>query len=292
MVIVVSTGGTAVTVIVFVALTLPDAAVMTAEPTATPVTTPDPLTVAMPVAFDDHVIVAAMALPFWSFGAAVSGRVEPTTTEAAPLRVIVVSARGTTVTVTVPLTLPDVAVMTAVPAATPVTSPLPLTVATPVAFDDHATVATMALPFWSLGDAVSCSVAATTTLVPPATVMVVSASSAVTVTVVVVLTLPDDAVITAVPGATPVTMPLELTVAMFVAPDDQLTVAEMALPLWSLGLATSASVAPAATVAPPDIEIDVSTGVGDVGDLSPPPEQPRSAAASAATRRDRRTVYM
>ena len=198
-----------------------------------------------------------------------------------------------TVTVTVPLTLPDEEEMTAVPAATPVTSPLPLTVATPVAFDDHATVAATALPFWSLGDAVSCSVAATTTLVPPATVIDVSTSGAVTVTVVVALTLPEVAVITAVPGATPVTTPLPLTVATLVAPDDQATAAEIAVPLWSLGLATNASVAPAASVAPPDTEIDVSTGSGvgfgavGVPSLPPPPEHPRSAAASAATMRDR-----
>lgn len=66
MVIVVSTGGTAVTEIVLVALTLPDDAVITADPTATPVTTPAPFTVAMPVALDDQVMAAAMALPTWS----------------------------------------------------------------------------------------------------------------------------------------------------------------------------------------------------------------------------------
>ena len=124
--------------------------------------------------------------------------------------------------------------------------------------------------------------------------MVITTSGAVTVTVVLVLTLPDVAVMTAVAGATPVTTPLPLTVAMFVAADDQLIDAEMTLPFWSLGLATSVNVAPAATVAPPETEMDVSTGVGvDVGvELSPPPEQPTSAAASTAMMRARRMVNM
>lgn len=202
---------------------------------------------------------------------------------------IVVRTGARTVTVTWPLTPPDDAVITAVPGATPLTSPLLFTEATDVAFDDQATVAAMPLPFWSLGEAVSCKVAPATTLVPPLTVMVVSTSGAVTVTVVLVLTLPEVALMTAVPGATPVTTPLPLTVAMFVSPDDQLTDAEMTLPFWSLGLATSVRVAPAATVAPPETEMDVSTGVGvDVGvELSPPPEQPTSAAAIAAMMRDR-----
>ncbi len=62
----------AATVIVTVELTFPDAAVITAVPAATPVTKPVLLTVANPVALDDQVIVAAIALPFWSSGDAVS----------------------------------------------------------------------------------------------------------------------------------------------------------------------------------------------------------------------------
>ena len=54
--------------IVLVALMPPDAAVMTAVPTVTPVTRPLLFTVATPVVLDDQVSAAAMALPFWSFG--------------------------------------------------------------------------------------------------------------------------------------------------------------------------------------------------------------------------------
>jgi hypothetical protein len=113
--------------------------------------------------------------------------------------------------------------------------------------------------------------------------IVVSTGTAVTVTVVFALTPPDAAVITALPGATPVTTPLPLTVAMFVAPDDQLTDAANAPPFWSFGLATSCSVAPTATVVPPATEIDVRTGVGAaVGEPPPPPpEQPSKAMPNA-----------
>ena len=141
--------GAAVTVIVVVALTPPEAAVITAEPAATPVTVPAPFTVATPVAPDDHVIVAAIARPLWSLGDAVSWIVAPVTTAELPLIVMVVNTGGVadTLIVLVALTLPDVAVMTAEPTATPVTTPAPLTVAMPVAFDDHVMVAAMALPF-------------------------------------------------------------------------------------------------------------------------------------------------
>ena len=205
---------------------------------------------------------------------------------------MLVRTGAATVMVTVALTLPDEAVITAVPGAAPVTRPVLLTVATFVALDDQAMVAAMAAPFWSFGAAASCSVEPATTLVPPLRMIEVSTGTAVTVMVVFPFTLPAVAVITAVPGATPVTTPLLFTVAMFVAPDDQLTVAAMALPFWSLGLATSAIVAPTATVGPPDTEIEVSTGagvgVGVVGELlPPPPEQPRSETATATTIRER-----
>ncbi len=72
MAIVVSVGGTAVTVIVFVAVTLPDAAVIIALATVTPVTSPAAFTVAIPVADEDQVTAAVNAFPAWSFGDAVS----------------------------------------------------------------------------------------------------------------------------------------------------------------------------------------------------------------------------
>ena len=162
--------------------------------------------------------------------------VEPATTVEPPLTVIDVTSCAATVMVTVALTFPEAAVTTADPAATPVTKPVLLTVAIPVAFDDHVIVAAIALPFWSRGDAVSCNVEAATTEVPPLMPIVVSVGgTAVTVIVLVAVTLPEAAVMTAVPTATPVTSPAEFTVAMFVAPEDHVTAAVNALPAWSLG---------------------------------------------------------
>ena len=138
----------AATVIVTVALTLPDAAVITADPATTPVTSPVLLTVAIPVAPEDQVTVAAIGLPFWSKGAAVSCNVEAATTEVPPLIAILVNVGGTAVTVIVfvAVTVPDAAVMTAVPTATPDTSPAAFTVAMLVAAEVHVTAAVNALP--------------------------------------------------------------------------------------------------------------------------------------------------
>lgn len=70
MAIVVRTGARTVTVTC--PLTPPDDAVTTAVPVATPLTSPLLLTEATDVALDDQATVAAMPLPFWSLGEAVS----------------------------------------------------------------------------------------------------------------------------------------------------------------------------------------------------------------------------
>jgi len=70
-------------------------------------------------------------------------------------------ATGATVTVTadVPLCPSDVAVIVAEPAVAPCTRPVPFTVATVVLVLDHVTARPdSALPFASLGVAVSCTV--------------------------------------------------------------------------------------------------------------------------------------
>ena len=145
---------------------------------------------------------------------------------------MVIDARtgAATVTVRVAVTLPDDAVIMAVPAVTPVIRPALLTEATALAFDDHANVAAIAAPFWSLGVAVSCSVVPATSVDQPLITIEVRTGTAVTVIVVFAVTLPAVDVMIADPGVTPVTTPLLVTVATFVAPDDQVTVAAMAFP--------------------------------------------------------------
>ena len=218
----------------------------------------------------------------------------PTTTEAPPPIVIDVSTGAATVTVSVAVTPPDDAVMMAVPAVTPVMRPELFTEATALAFDDHVTVAAIAAPFWSFVVAVSCRVVPATRVEPPLIVIEVRTGTAVTVIVVLAVTLPTADVIMADPGATPVTTPVLLTPAMPGALVDHVTVAAMAFPFWSLGLAISTIVEPTATVVPPVNEIVVSTGVGGgvVGVSFPPPEQLTMTAASATTTVDRLIVNM
>jgi hypothetical protein len=262
----VNTGaGAAVTVICteLVTVTLPATAeaVIVAVPVATPVTRPlVALTLATVGADELHVTVAAMAVPFWSLGDAVSCVVVPATMLVAGAVMVteVRTAAGggavtvictVLVTVTPPATAD--AVMVAVPAATPVTRPLvALTPATAGADELHVTVAAMAVPFWSLGDAVSCVVVPATMLVAGAVmVTVVSAGAATTRSCVLPLTLALPAVAVAVivtrPGPAPVTRPDALTVAIDCDELLHATVAEKAAPFWSLGVADSCSVCPA-----------------------------------------------
>jgi hypothetical protein len=128
-----------------------------------------------------------------------------------------------TVTVAVPDFPSDVAVIVAVPTATPLTTPLLFTMAVWVGLEDQVTVRPVRMLF-----AASRSVAVSVTVLPRATVagfgvtVTVATGAGVTVT----LDEPDavppdadatDAVMVAVPVATPVTNPLELTVAVCVA---------------------------------------------------------------------------
>ena len=83
MVIEVSTD-TAVTVIVVVAAMAPAAEVITAVPSARPVTKPVLLTDAMFGALVDQLTVVANTLPFWSSGVALSESVPPSTTVEPP----------------------------------------------------------------------------------------------------------------------------------------------------------------------------------------------------------------
>src|SRR6266705_1538002 len=127
-------GGGVVTVMVDVPLLPSLVAVIVADPTATPATSPLPFTPAIDDGLVAHVIVRPVSvLPFASLGEAVSWVVCPTNTEAvAGLTVTDATGTGAAVTVTadVPLCPSDVAVIVVEPATTPVTRPLALTVPT------------------------------------------------------------------------------------------------------------------------------------------------------------------
>src|SRR2546422_7542022 len=136
-------------------------AVIVADPTAAPLTSPLGLTVATDVLPLAHVTVRPVSgLPPASFGVAVSCTVDPTCAVAEE-GATVTEATGTctTVMVDVPLCPSLVAVIVVVPATLPVTSPLELTVATVVLLLTQVTARPdSGLPLPSFGVAVSWTV--------------------------------------------------------------------------------------------------------------------------------------
>ena len=140
--------------------------------------------------------------------------------------VTVATGGGVTVTLAVPLFPSLVAVIVAEPAATPVTTPLDDTVAIPVLELDYVTARPVStLLFASYAVAVSCTVCPTVTLGVAGETLTdaTGASTAVTVAEAVPLFPSLVAVIVAEPAATPVTTPLEDTVAMPVLELDHVT---------------------------------------------------------------------
>src|SRR5256886_2702544 len=136
-------------------------AVMVAEPAATPLTSPLPLTVAADVLLLCQVTVRPTSgLPFASLGVAVSWTLlPPDTVPDAGVTVTEATGMCTTVMAEVPLFPSLVAVIVAEPAVTPVTSPVPFTPAADGLLLDHVIDRpTSGLPFASFSVAVSCSV--------------------------------------------------------------------------------------------------------------------------------------
>jgi hypothetical protein len=161
--------GTGVTVIDDVPLCPSLVAVMVAEPVATPVTNPLPLTVASPASLLAHVITRpTSAFPLASLGVAVSWTVCPAAT-VAEAGLTLTDATGTGVVVTVIVAVPFwpslVAVIVAEPAPTPVTNPVPLTVASPASLVAHVTTRPQStFPYTSRGVAASWTVCPAITL--------------------------------------------------------------------------------------------------------------------------------
>jgi hypothetical protein len=154
--------GTVLTVIVAVPLCPSLVAVRVAEPAATPVTTPLPLTVATAALLLVQVITRPLSgLPLASFGVAVSATVCPTVTLAVA-GLTVTDATGaagtlTTVTLAVPARPSLVAVRVAAPADMPVATPLALTAVTVGLLDAQVTARPVrTVPFASVRTLLSC----------------------------------------------------------------------------------------------------------------------------------------
>src|SRR5207244_8160313 len=239
-------------------------AVIVAVPGVTPETSPLLLTVATAVLELDQVTVRPESgAPFASFGVAASCTVWPACTDAEG-GVTSTVATGTFVTVTdeVPLLPSLVAVIVAEPGVTPETSPLLLTVATAVLELDHVTVRPESgAPVASFGVAVSCTVWPGCTEAVAGVTSTDATGTGVTVIAEVPLFPSLVAVIVAVPGVTPDTSPLLLTVATAVLELDHVTVRpESGVPPASLGVPVSCTVWPACTDAEGGVTSTDATG--------------------------------
>src|SRR2546422_404295 len=156
-----------------------------------------------------------------------------------------------TVTAAVPLCPSLVAVMVAVPVATPVTSPPVDTVAIAGALDAQLTIRPLSgLPFASSGVAVSWPHCPTWIPAVAGLTLTDATGTGFTVTAALPVFPSLVAVIVTAPAATPVTSPVEDTVATAGALDVQVTDRpESTLPAASFSVAVSCTVAPTSTTA-------------------------------------------
>jgi hypothetical protein len=212
---------------------IPDVAAITDVPIPTPVARPPGLTVATLIVPDDQVTDAVIScdVPSENVPVAVNCFVSPLAMLGLA-GVIVIELRVAAVTVSsvFPDLIPDVAVITDVPTPIPVARPLvgrPLgfTIATPVVPELQVTEAVIscAVPSENVPVAVNCLVRPLAMLGLAGVTVIELKVAAVMVSSVFPDLLPDVAVITDVPAATPVARPPILMVATPIAPDDQVT---------------------------------------------------------------------
>src|SRR5689334_24095499 len=120
------------------------------------------------------------------------------------------------------------------------------------------------LPFASLGVAVSCTVPVIATFAELGDTVTEATGASVTLTVAVPL-LPSlvAVIVTGPPAPTPVTSPLELTLAIVLSLDCQVITRPVnGLPFASLGVAVSCTVPPVATLAVAGVTVTDDTGTG------------------------------
>lgn len=219
-----------------------DVARMFTVPAATPVTLPVPSTVAVATLPLVQFTACDALLPTDTVAA--NWPVAPTATESVPgvtvteLTIAVASTRIAAVPLFVASNV-DVAVMLTLPGATAVTSPVPLTVATPAALVLHVTA--VDAPPTAVTFAANCAVVPTMMAACGlVTVTELTAGRGFTVRRVLPLLVAsnvDVAVIVTCPGATAVTWPVGVTVAIAASADDHVTV--VAAPLTTMTLAVS-----------------------------------------------------
>lgn len=209
-----------------------------------------------------HVIVRPVStFPFASFVVAVNVTVLPTSIVALDgLTVTLATGTGRMVTDAVPDTPSEVAVIVTFPVSTDVTTPLEFTVALAVLLELQPTGRVTVLPFMSFTVAVSVVDWPTIIVVGEGVTVTLPTGASVTFTVDVPLLPSLVAVIVTVPAATPVTTPVEETVATPGLLVDHATTRPVStLPLASLTVAVSVTVAPTNTAAGDGVTVTLAT---------------------------------
>src|SRR5687768_410785 len=180
--------------------------------------------------------------------------------QAAPRRQI--ADQSSTLTDTDPDFPPADAVMVTLPSRMPVTRPLLSTVARPVLELVQVNVTPgMTLLFASYAVAVNCSVWPSSTRGLDGVSTIFAIGGGVTETAAVPLADPEAAVMVTLPGATPVTTPLDETVATAgLLLDHEIGAPAMTLPLASRAVAVSVDDAPTAMLAVAGETVTLATG--------------------------------
>jgi hypothetical protein len=218
------------TAVVTVSVVLPDftpeVAVTVAEPAATPVARPAAFTVATDVVLDDQITDPVMSceLPLLRLPVAVNCWVNPATIDGFA-GVTAIDWSAAAVTVVLPETVPDVAVIVEMPAETPVAIPLASTVTIAVADEVHCADAVIScvVPSENVPVAVNCWVSPTAMLESAGVTLMDCKAAFVTVNVAVPVRAPDAAVIFAVPAVKPLASPEAFTVATVAVSEDHVT---------------------------------------------------------------------
>jgi hypothetical protein len=180
--------------------------------------------------------------PFWAIGVAVSCWVPSTNSDAEPgLTPTAATGTSETVIADVPVCPSLVAEIVGLPGRSAVTSPVELTIATSGLLVDQETGRPVSgAPFSAVGVAVSCWVPPTNSDADPGLTATEATGMSVTVMVEVPVWPSLVAEIIAVPGATAVTRPVELTVA---APalllDQETDLSVSCVPFCAVGVAVS-----------------------------------------------------
>jgi len=199
-----------------------------------------------------------------------------------------VGAAAVTVIAAVPVCPSLVAVMvTGPPAVTPVTSPLDETVAMDALLVVHVTVRPVStFPAASVVVAVNCTVAPTFTVAVPGLTDTDVTGAAVAVTVIAAVPLCPSLVaviVTGPPAVTPVTSPVDETVATAALLVVHVTVRPVStFPAASCVVAVSCTVAPTATAAGVGVTVTDATGAGAVTVIAAVPLCPSLVAVIVA----------